>query len=102
MTNYRVVLLSQAIEDIDNIYKSILDISKSTETAGGYIKQIRQRINSLAIFPEGRPLYRPNKSQECRLRFSTIKKTVILFTVDNRHKFVYIYRVMIGKVNDRF
>lgn len=47
MTNYRVVLFSQAIEDIDNIYKSILDISKSTETAGGYIKQIRQRINSL-------------------------------------------------------
>ena len=61
MTNYHVVLLSQAVEDIDNIYKSILGVSKSTETAEEYIKQIRQRINSLAIFPEGHPLYRPKQ-----------------------------------------
>ncbi len=98
MTEYKVIILPLAEEDIADQTDYIAFELKSSETAINMVKGFRKVINSLSLFPQSHEL-----DEDEELAAYGIRKTYykIYFLIDEREQTVYILRVFHMLVDSR-
>lgn len=96
---YKVVYSSEAEEDLWHIVAGILEVAW-VSSAEKWARRIAEKIDSLAVFPEGGPVY----ELDDRYRSIKVGKYRIIYRVDKRNGVVRVLRIIyarrdLGKVS---
>ena len=101
MTEYKVIILPLAEEDIADQTDYIAFVLKSSETAIHMVKGFRKVINSLSLFPQSHELDEDEELAAYGIRKTYYKNYKIYFLIDEREQTVYILRVFHMLVDSR-
>jgi len=91
---YKVLLTSDANDDIHQIVQFIHLESKNKETVLSYLKQLEESILSLGKYPErgSNPRYKILRNQG--YKYLVVKNHLVFYKVNQEDKIVTVYRVL--------
>lgn len=101
MSEYKVIILPLAEEDIADQTDYIAFGLKAPETAMNMIRGFRKTINNLSVFPQSHELDEDEELAQYGIRKTYYKNYKIYFLVDEREKIVYILRIFHMLVDSR-
>lgn len=101
MTEYKVITLPMAEEDIVDQTDYIAFELKSPETAVNMVKGFREAISSLSLFPQSHELDEDGELAAYGIRKTYYKNYKIYFLIDEEEQKVYILRVFHMLVDSR-
>ena len=101
MTEYKVIILPLAEEDIIDQTDYIAFELKSPETALNMVSGFKKVINSLGMFPQSHELDEDEDLARYGIRKTYYKNYKIYFLIDEREQAVYILRVFHMLVDSR-
>ncbi len=101
MTEYKVVILPLAEEDIVDQTDYIAFELKSPETAINMARGFQKVINGLSRFPKSHELDEDEELASYGIRKTYYKNYKIYFQIDEKRKIVYILRVFHMLVDSR-
>lgn len=101
MTEYKVVILPLAEEDIADQTDYIAYDLKSPETAINMVKGFKKIINGLSLFPHRHELDEDEELARYGIRKAYYKNYKIYFLIAEKEKTVYILRVFHMLVDSR-
>ncbi|MDD3139041.1 MAG: type II toxin-antitoxin system RelE/ParE family toxin [Lachnospiraceae bacterium] len=93
MSEYKVITLPLAEEDIADQTDYIAFDLKSPETAVNMVQGFRKTINSLSTFPQCHELDEDKELARLGIRKTYYKNYKIYFLIDERDGIVYILRI---------
>lgn len=93
MTEYKVITLPLAEEDIADQTDYIAFELKSPDTAANMVRGFRKVINSLSLFPQSHELDEDEELAVYGIRKIYYKNYKIYFLIDENEQIVYILRV---------
>lgn len=96
---YKLEILENAKEDMDNIIYYISHDLKNKVAASNLAKDFIKEINNLSQFPYGGTEYIPIKPLKNKYRKSKVKNYLIFYIVNEKNKTVTIARVLYEKRN---
>jgi len=86
-----------AKEDIKNIYEYITFVLLEPQAAKNIINKIMREISTLNTMPERYPIYQIESAHGLSIRFVTVKKYIIFFTVNKQNETVTVVRIVYGE-----
>lgn len=101
MTEYKVITLPLAEEDIADQTDYIAYELKSPETAVNMVRGFRKTISSLSLFPQSHELDEDEELAAYGIRKTYYKNYKIYFLIDEKEHTVYILRVFHMLVDSR-
>lgn len=101
MSEYKVIILPLAEEDIEDQTNYIAYELKSPETAMNMARGFRKTINSLSLFPQSHELDEDEELAKYGIRKIYYKNYKIYFLIDEHEQIVYILRVFHMLVDSR-
>lgn len=101
MTEYKVITLPLAEEDITDQTDYIAFELKSPETAINMVRGFKKVINSLSLFPQSHELDEDEELAAYGIRKTYYKNYKIYFLIDEKEQTVYILRVFHMLVDSR-
>lgn len=99
INQYKVIITPTAYKEIDKIYYYISENLYSKNAARNLIKQIERKLQRLKDTPKIHTEIKKVDELKNRYRRITIKNFVILYTVDEKNRLVYISHMYYGKQN---
>lgn len=91
-----VIYTRRAQQDLKDIYEYISYSLLVPNTAQNIYRKIMQTANSLKDMPERFPLYKEEPWHSQGVHFVTVKKYLLLYTINSDKNEVYIVRVVYG------
>ena len=101
MTEYKVIILPLAEEDIADQTDYIAFELKSSETAINMVKGFRKVINSLSLFPQSHELDEDEELAAYGIRKTYYKNYKIYYLINEEEQTVYILRIFHMLVDSR-
>jgi len=101
MSEYKVITLPLAEEDIADQTDYIAFELKAPETAINMVRGFRKTINNLSIFPKSHELDEDEELASYGIRKTYYKNYKIYFLIDEQERTVYILRVFHMLVDSR-
>lgn len=99
MTQYNVVITSDADKDMDDIFAYIAEELHEPKVALGLVERIYSALKSLEDLPERHALSRDSFLAKQGFRVMPIEKYLAFYVIDSSAKRVIIHRVIYGKRN---
>lgn len=94
MIHYTVELSEDAINDLDELFNTIIHVFKAPTTAFQYVRELKESIDSLTNSAGSYPLQTNNSLRKygTNVRRINYKKMAIIYTVFG--KVAYIHRII--------
>ena len=89
-SRYEVIIVPSAIREIDRTYEYISKYLYAERAAEKLMKQIEIEIKRLKYFPRINPEINKSDDLQRRYRRILVKKFVILYTIEESSKTIYI------------
>lgn len=98
-TEYKIKLTEDFLEEIEEIYKYISNTLKAKSTAKRLIRKVINNIHLVEKLPEIFMKIEKYSKTERQYRRFVVNNYVVLYTVDNTEKIVYIVHIYYGRRN---
>lgn len=99
ISSYEVEFTEDAIDEMDEIYNYIFKELKASESAKKLIHQVRESVLALGWSPNLYPKIEKRDRTEREYRRMVVKSYVLLYTVDEYNKIVYVSHMYYRKKN---
>jgi len=96
---YTIKISLAANNDLNEIFTYITDVSDAEQTAFNLMREIQDMILSLGEMPGRFGISREPMLAKRGYRRITIKKYVILYTIDEKNKIVNVARIFHGSMD---
>ena len=97
MTDYRIIITPDAIEDLNGLKNYIADVLLSPETALKYIQAIRAEISDLAHMPARNRCVEQEPWHSRGVRKIIVKNFYVYYRIDETSDTVYILNVIYAR-----
>ena len=96
---YKVIILEECIEEMKQIYDYIANNLKSNKSAEKLMEEVRAKILRLANTPRLYPRIGKHNRLNKIYRRIIIQNFIVLYTVDDNQKFVFISHMFFNRKN---
>ncbi len=99
ISSYEVEFTEDCIDEMDDIYNYIFKELKASESAKNLIHQVRESVLTLERSPNLYPKIEKRDRAEREYRRMVVKSYVLLYTIDECNKIVYVSHMYYNKKN---
>ena len=96
---YKIIFTNDAIKDMDNIFNYISEKLYAPNSARNLMKKVNDTIDNLKYMPKAYSVIKKFPELEMEHRRIVVKDYVIIYTVDEDTKSVYIINMYYGGSN---
>ena len=90
---YTVNIAPEIHDELQAISDYITELAEDSAVGKKVVKAIAQKILSLERLPKAHSLYPDIRMQKVGIRYATVNRWVILFSVDDENKIVEVHHV---------